>query len=562
MMKTRTLLLLSCMMTFAAALSAQGLDASLLTKPATDAWPTYGGDYTGRRFSTLTQINQSNIKNLALAWVSHLPAGQGQGRGSYQPSPGSVPTIVGGEIDQPIPVRGAGHISGNVLQVNGILYVSIPDNAWAVDARSGTVLWHYFWKTKGGTHIGNRGMGMYKDWLYFETPDDYLVSLDAKTGKERWHKVISDFSQQYFSTMAPIVIGNHLLVGTGDDLDAPGNLQSFDPETGEVQWTWYSEPEKMGDPGSETWPNLDSMRHGGAGTWVPGSYDPELHLYYIGTANPTPAFSGATRAGDNLYTSTIVALNVDTGKLAWYFQPSPHDTHDWDAAQTPVIVDGQFNGKPRKLLLDASRNGYFFVLDRVTGENLLTAPFSDTVNWALGIDKRGRPIPNPEKDASPGGALVSPPSDGIVNWQPPTYDPQTGLFYVATDEGYSIFYRTEPNVRALQGLNGVQEQDAGSMGQFITAIDYKTGKVVWQRPQPSAGDPDNVTGLTTTAGKLLFGGDANGNLVAYDPVSGKPLWHTRLSGVSNAVETYMLDGRQYVLVASGDNNLYAFALNF
>ncbi len=457
-------------------------------------------------------------------------------------------------------MRGAGHISGAVLQVNGILYVSEPDNAWAVDARDGAVLWHFFWKTKGGTHIGNRGLGMYHNWLYFETPDDYLVSLDAKTGKERWHKVISDFNEQYFSTMAPIVIGNHLLVGTADDLDAPGFLQSFDPETGELQWKWYSEPEKMGDPGSETWPNQDSMRHGGAGVWVPGSYDPKLHLYYFGTANPTPAFSGATREGDNLYTSCIVALNVDTGKLAWSFQPSPHDTHDWDAGQTPVIVDGEFQGKPRKLLLDASRNGYFFVLDRVTGEHLLTVPYADTLNWALNIDKAGRPVRDPEKDASPGGALVSPDSDGIVNWEPPSYDPQTGLFYIETDDTYSVFYRTEPNVRALQGLNGIQEQRVGTMGKYLMAIDYKTGKVAWRHLQPSANRDGSNTGLTTTAGKLLFGSDANGNLVAYDPATGNPLWHTHLGQVSNAVETYMLDGRQYILVASGDS-LYAFALN-
>jgi hypothetical protein len=219
------------------------------------------------------------------------------------------------------------------------------------------------------------------------------------------------------------------------------------------------------------------MRHGGAGTWVPGSYDPQLHLYYFGTANPTPAFSGVTREGDNLYTSCIVALNVDTGKLAWYYQPSPHDTHDWDAAQTPIIVDGEFKGKPRKLLLDASRNGYFFVLDRVTGEHLLTVPFTDSLTWSKGIDKLGRPIRDPEKDASPGGALVLPDSDGIVNWQPPTYDPQTGLFYVATDEVYSVYYRTEPNERALQGLNGVQEQRLAKKGKYITAIDYKTGKI-------------------------------------------------------------------------------------
>ncbi len=556
MKKPQHSLLFVSMCLSAASLLAQGLNPEMLTRQATDAWPTYSGDYSGRRFSPLTQINQSNIKNLGLAWVGHLNPGPPD---SGRSGPGHPPTIVGGEIDEPVPVRGAGKVSGGILQVNGILYVAEPDNAWAVDARDGSILWHYFWKTKGGTHIGNRGMGMYKDWLYFETPDDYLISLDAKTGKERWHKVISDFNEQYFSTIAPIVIGNHLLVGTADDLDAPGFLQSFDPDTGDLQWKWYSEPEKMGDPGSETWPNLDSMRHGGAGTWVPGSYDPDLHLYYFGTANPTPAFSGVTREGDNLYTSSIVALNVDTGKLAWYYQPAPHDTHDWDAAQTPVIVDGEFKGKPRKLLLDASRNGYFFVLDRVTGEHLLTVPYSDTLNWSSGLNAQGQPQRNPEKDASPGGSLVSPDSDGIVNWEPPTYDPQTGLFYVSTSHMYSEFYRTEPNPRALQGLNGVQEQPLGSMGNYITAIDYKTGKIAWRHLQPSLGEGQNH-GLTTTAGKLLFSGDSNGNLVAYDPANGKPLWHTHMGRVTNAVETYMLDGKQYVLAASGDM-LFAFALN-
>jgi alcohol dehydrogenase (cytochrome c) len=303
------------------------------------------------------------------------------------------------------------------------------------------------------------------------------------------------------------------------------------------------------------------MRHGGAGVWVPGSYDPELHLYYTGTANPTPAFSASTREGNDLYTSCLVAVNVDTGKLAWYFQSSPSDTHDWDAAQTPVLVDGTFNGKPRKMLLNATRNGYFFVLDRVTGEHLLTAPLVPTINWNTGLNKRGEPIRNPEKDASPGGSLVSPNSDGVVNWEPPSYDPQTGLFYVPTSEPFSVFYRTEPNVRAMQGLNGVQEQQVGDLGRFITAIDYKTGKVAWRHPQPSAGGGGGGTGITTTAGHLLFAGDADGNLVAYDPADGKPLWHTHLGAVSNAVETYMLDGHQYILVASGDA-LYAFSLTF
>jgi len=542
-----------------AAAMAQGLDPALLTKPATDSWPTYSGDYSGRRFSTLTQINQSNIKDLAMTWVGHLTAGAGTGFGAA----GGPPTIVGGEAAEAIPVGGAGtgpRLSGAILQVNGILYISAPDNAWAMDARDGTVLWHYFWKTKGGTHIGNRGMAMYGNWLYLETPDDYLISLDAKTGKERWHKVISDFDEQYFSTMAPVMIGNHLIVGTGDDLDAPGFLKSYDPETGDVQWTWFSEPEKMGDPGSETWPNLDSMRHGGAGVWVPGSYDPDLHLYYCGTANPTPAFSGVTRKGDDLYTSSLVAINIDTGKLAWYFQSSPHDTHDWDAAQTPVLVDGDFNGKPRKLLLNATRNGYFFVLDRITGEHLLTAPLTNTLNWSTGLDKRGQPVRDPEKDATIGGSLVSPNSDGIVNWQPPSYSPQTGLFYIATSEPYSVFYRTEADERAMQGLNGVQEQQVGSLGRFITAVDYKTGKIAWKHQQPTAEVNGEGTGLTTTAGHLLFGGDAGGNLVAYDPLTGKPLWHVHLGVVSNAVETYMLDGHQYIIVASGDA-IYAFSLN-
>jgi alcohol dehydrogenase (cytochrome c) len=543
----------------AISVSAQELNPALLTKPATDSWPTYGGDYSGRRYSTLNQINQSNVRSLTLAWVAHVTAGGGGAPNPMAALLGGLaepPTVVGGEADQPVAVASLGglRISASILQVNGVLYVSAPDNAWAIDARDGTVLWHYFWKTKGGTHIGNRGMGMYGNWLYFETPDDYLVSLDAKTGKERWHKVISDFNEQYFSTMAPIVIGNHLLVGTGDDLDAPGFLQSFDPETGDLQWKWYSEPEKIGDPGSETWPNLDAMRHGGGGVWVPGSYDPELHLYYFGTANPTPGYSGANRVGDNLYTSCLIALNVDTGKMAWYFQPTPHDTHDWDAAQTPVIVDAMFKGKPRKLLLHADRNSYFFVLDRVTGENLITVPFTTVANWATGVNKKGVPIENPAKEPTIPGSLVS--LDG-TNWPPPSYDPDTGLFYVSSTEAYSEFYLTEPDPKAVQGLGGVQQQIVGSYGNSLIAIDYKTGKVVWKHQIATAGFGGS-TGLLTTAGRLLFGG-ANGNLIAYDPVDGKPLWHSRLGDVSDAPETYMLDGRQYVIVAGGDT-VYAFSL--
>ena len=543
---------------FPLAVASQGLDPASLLKPSTDSWPTYSGDYSSRRFSTLTQINDANVKNLALAWSSHYPFGA-PGRGG----PGNIPTIIGGEAKEDIQVGGlfSSGVVGAILQVDGILYMSSPDNAWAVDARTGQVQWHYYWRTRGGTHIGNRGVGMFHDWLFFETPDDFLVSVDAKSGKERWHKPIADFDQRYFSTMAPIVIGDHLLIGTGDDADEPGFLQSLDPETGELQWKWYTEPEKMGDPGSETWPNLDAMRHGGGNAWTPGSYDPQLHLYYFGTGNPTPTYAGDTRKGDDLYTCTIVAINVDTGKLAWYFQVSPHDTHDWDAGNTPVLVDASFGGRPRKLLLDASRNGFFFVLDRVTGEHLLTTPLLSSVNWAS-INSKGQPIQLPAKVADAGGVLVSPNSIGVTNWPPPAFNPATGLLYTPTAETFSEYYLTDADPRN-QLYGGIQQQAIGELGSGIAAIDYRTGRTMWQHEYPyqstGYGGPQ---GILTTAGNLVFAGDAGGgNLIAYNAATGKILWHSHIGVVSNAAETYALDGQQYVLVSTSDDMLYAFKLN-
>ncbi len=393
-------------------------------------------------------------------------AGAGGG-GGFGGGGDATPTIVGGVATQPAEVpgssSGAPFIKGSILEVNGILYVSSPDNAWAMDGRDGTVLWHYFWKSRGGTHIGNRGMGMYHGWLFLETPDDMLVSLDAKTGKERWHKEIADFNEQYFSTTAPVVIGNHLIVGTGDDLAAPGFLQSVDPETGEVQWKWWSEPLKMGDPGSETWPNLDSMRHGAGEPWIPGSYDPDLHLYYIGTGNPEPG-RGETRKGDNLYTCTIVALNVDTGKMAWYFQATPHDIYDWDSAQTPVLIDGTFQGKPRKMLAQANRNGYFFLLDRVTGEHLITAPITTAVNWSKGANAKGTPLWNPgERRRKLEVRSSGPASAGATNWMVPTFDPDTGLFIFVTNDSYFESYITDMDPRA-QLFGGIQTQGIADFG--------------------------------------------------------------------------------------------------
>jgi alcohol dehydrogenase (cytochrome c) len=532
-----------------------GVAPSELLKPLKDSWPTYSGDYTSKRYSALKQIDQSNVMHLTLAWMTRVTPGQTSGGGGGRFGRGGGPVIVGGEGPGDINV-GGGAIKASALEVDGVLYFTMPDNAWAVDARDGSELWHYFWKTKGGTHIGNRGLGMWNSYLFMETPDDYLVSLDSKTGKERWHKPIADLAQGYFSTPAPVVIGNHVLVGTGNDLDAPGMLQSFDPETGDLQWRFYTVPMKPGDPGLDTWASLDAAKHGGGQAWVTGSYDPDTNLYIFSTGNPTPAFTTGRGEGDNLFTCAIVALNVDTGKMAWYYSTSPHDMHDYDSAQTPVLVDGMFNGKMRKMVVTAARNGYWFTLDRVTGEHLVTSKYGLMTNWSNRLTKAGGPYPDPEKNATIAGSLVSPTSDGTTNWEPPSYSPDTGLFYLAESDEYSIFYLTDVDPRGSMGLGGKDEVNIGSAGSFLTAIDYRTGEVKWRLPYYGQGGGG---GMLTTAGKLLFAGDGAGNLVAHDVVTGKPLWNTRIGWVTNPAQTYMLDGRQYVIAATGDT-LWSFVL--
>lgn len=557
-MRKTNLLHAVALLGFAGIASAQTLEPQLLQKPLSAEWPTYSGDYSSRRYSALSEINQSNVKGLSLAWVGRLPTSADAapaGRGGFG-GPG-IPTIVAGVGTESF---ANAQVRGSILKVDGTLYVSAPDNAWAVDARDGHVLWHFFWKTRGGTHIGNRGLAMWGHWLYLETPDDFLVCIDAQTGKEKWHKEIANFNQQYFSTMAPVVIGNHVLIGTGNDLDEPGYVQSRDPETGEIQWTFYTLPMKKGDPGLETWGSLDGAKHGAGNVWIPGAYDPETHLYIFGTGNPSPAYTNPpSRAGDNLYTCSIVAINVDTGKMAWYYQVNPHDTHDWDSTESPILVDGSFNGKPRKLVIHADRNGYFYVVDRLTGEHLLTSKFSDTANWAKSVNEKGQPVRDPAKDSTVPGSLVSPDNSGATNWPPPAYSPDTGLMYVPTNDTYSMYYLTETDPRGAMGLGGKDEQALASMGSYLRAIDYKTGKVVWKHKYPNAQPGAIGNGMLTTAGKLLFAGDVGGNLIAYDATNGKILWHARLGQVSNAPETYLVDGHQYILVAAGDT-LYSFRL--
>ncbi|MGA8671827.1 MAG: acido-empty-quinoprotein group A [Terracidiphilus sp.] len=482
-------------------LSAQDLGDTQLVHPSPDSWPSYHGDYSGRRHIHLTQINPQNVGNLTLAWAF--------------------------QTNQPAQIK------SSPLLVDGVLYFTVPDNIWAVDARSGHMIWHYSRPSKG-EHIGHRGVAMYKGWLFFATPDAHLISLDAKDGKVRWDKLIADASRGYWSTMAPLVVKNHVIAGVGGDLDnLPGYLRSFDPETGATQWQWDVTP-PAGTPNAAT----------GGMTWMTGTYDPELNLLYWGTGNPTPVLNGNPRPGDNLYTCSIVALNPDDGKLAWGFSVSPHDTHDWDAVETPVLVDGDFHGQRRKMLMQTSRNGYFFVLDRTNGKSLLTIPYGP-VNWSLGVDKQGHPIPDPAKEPAPDGRLVAPDEGGLTNYRAPSFDPKTGLFIVDAHPSYSIYF-----AKPADGAYGWAGADYGLWGKgVIEAIDYQTGKIRWSH---EVGADGSGAGVMTTDSGLTFTGDGYGNVLALETSSGKTLWHAGTGPpMQSSPISYELDGRQYIVTSSG-----------
>ena len=508
---------------FASVLHGQGLNPEHLLKPPKDSWPTYNGDYSGKRFSSLRQINRENVGMLTMAWAFQTDVASGPG------------------------------LKSTPLLVDGTLYFTEPDDIWAVDARSGRQTWHYHYRANEGLHIGQRGLGMYKGRLYFETPDAHLLCLDARSGEVLWDVELADVKLGYWATMAPLVIRNHVIVGvSGDFNDLHGFIDSFDPETGKLQWRWNALPAK-GEPGSETWPsNSDAIQHGGGMTWITGTYDPELNLLFWGTGNPNPVLSGDTRKGDNLYTCSIVALNPDTGKLAWYFQPSPHDVHDWDAVQTPVVVDADFRGQPQKLLLQASRNGYYFVLDRTNGKALLSVPYEE-INWSSGVDAKGRPVAKLDKYPSPAGTLVEPDALGATNWMSPSFNPDAGLLYVNTHRSFSLYY--DMSEGKPEGFAG---RDLSVWARsYLKAIEYQTGKIRWEH---DLGSGDSWSSVLSTAGGLVFTADNHGNMLALDSSSGKTLWHAYGGGAAqNAPITYELDGRQYMLMAA-HGVLYAWTL--
>jgi len=517
---------LAALLLCAVSVRAQGLDPKLLLQPPTGTWPSYNGDYSGRRFSTLSQINRDNVASLTLAWAFQ----------AHQRALKSTP-----------------------LEVGGILYFTIPNHVWAVDARTGRQIWH-FQRQSEGDDIGQRGVAMYGDKLFFGTPDAHLICLNARNGKKLWEVEVGDVKFGYYISMAPLVVKDRLIVGiSNDQTDIMGFLDARSLVDGKLIWRWNSLP-KPGEPGSETWPNKDAMAHGGGTTWMTGTYDPELKLIYWGTGNPHPVLAGQVRPGANLYTCSIVALNADTGKLAWYFQSSPHDTQDRDATETPVLFDAEFRGKPRKLLAQAARNGYFFLLDRATGENLLSTRFG-AENWSSGLNKRGEPIPKPEKEPQTAGALLE---GAGTNWWAPSFDPETGLFYVNAYEDFSVAYLTrtgEDEASASDHQGGV---DSPLWSQsMLLAIDYKTGDIRWRRDRPGGageGSTGNGAGILTTAGHLLFTGDNADDLIALDPATGKSLWHVYAGGrLTGCPMSYALDGRQYILTAV-DSVLYAWSL--
>ena len=495
---------------FGTPLLAQGVEGGVLQNPPSDTWPGYHGDYSGQRHTKLTQITPENVKQLGLAWI--FQTGQ------------------------------TAAIKSSPLVVDGVLYFTVPDNIWAVDVRSGNEIWRYTYPPNKGLHIGHRGLGMYKDWLFFMTQDAHLVSLNAKDGKVRWNVVVADYTKGYWTTMAPLVVGNHVIVGVSGDFDnLRGFLRSIDPETGKTQWEWDSTP-PPGNPSTTT----------GGMTWMTGTYDPELNLIFWGTGNPTPVLTGSTRPGDNPYTCSIVALNPDTGKLVWAFQASPHDTHDWDAVETPVLVDADFDGQQRKMLMQTSRNGYFFVLDRTNGKSLRTVPYGP-VNWAKGIDKDGRPIPNPDKEPARDGRFIAPDEGGMTNYRSPSFDPKTGLFIVDAHPSYSIYF-----AKPADGSYGWAGADYSVWGKgVIEAIDYKTGELRWTH---EVGEGTSGSGVLTTESGVTFTGDAAGNFLALETSTGKTLWHAGSGAhIQSSPISYEVDGRQYVVTSSG-GVLFAWAL--
>ena len=496
---------------------------------APSQWPTFSGDYTGRRHSPLTQITPENAHRLTAQWTFQT---------------GTV-------------TRGRG-FETTPLVWDGVLYVTGSNNyAWALDARTGRPFWQYRRElpddlTYGRSAPVNRGFGMLGDLLFMVTLDAHVLALDRATGTVQWEAELADYHVGYAATMAPLVVGDKVIVGiSGGEYATKGFIDAYDPETGERHWRFYTIP-GPDQPGGDTWPFTGVRERGGGGTWMTGSYDPELNLIYWGTGNPNPDYYGDDRLGDNLYTTSLVAIDADTGILQWHYQFTPHDINDWDSNHVPVQADIMWEGRPRKVVMVANRNGFFYVLDRVTGELLLGKPFTDTT-WAREIGPDGRPIVL--NDGSDG---CLPDYWGGTNFMPPSFDPARGLFFVTARETCATFIPQKPEFepgRASSG--GTVWVDRDQAYGALRAIDVRTGERRWEFRYPTP----TLAGVLSTAAGVVFAGDNEGNFMAFEAETGENLWHyppgSSIWGA--AAMTHMLDGRQHVLIPSG-TTLTSFAL--
>ena len=499
-----------------------------LIEPKED-WTSYDGTGKGNRYSSLEQINAENVAKMSLRWFT--------------------------------PMLDAPRLEVTPVVVDGVMYVTTANEAWALNATSGRQIWHWHEpRTKGllseAGGGANRGVAVKGDRVFMETDHAHVIALDRRTGNKLWDSKMGDPKDGYSATAAPLLAGDLVIAGVaGGEEGARGFVDAYKADTGEHAWRFYTIPAR-GDKEAETWQGT-WLEHGCGATWLTGSYDPEQDLVYWGVGNPCPDYNGDERKGDNLYTSSVVALQGKTGKLVWYKQFTPHDLHDWDSAQPMALIDENWEGRPRKLLLHADRNGFFFVLDRTNGELLLATPFVH-VTWASGYGKDGRPILAPNYEPTVQGTF-SCPGYGGTTWMSTAFNPVYRLYYVRASGNCSIFKKSEEEIDVGERTyGGNTARPAGPVkGSSIVALDIVTGKAVWEYPLGTGFDR---SGTLATAGGLVFFGQGSGSLVAVEAQTGKTLWHADMGQNWWASPmTYMVGGRQYVAIA-GPAGIFCFAL--
>jgi PQQ-dependent dehydrogenase (methanol/ethanol family) len=492
------------------------VDFKRIQNPEPGDWPTYDGKLNGNRYSGLNQINASNVAKLAVQWV--------------------------------FPVDHFG-VEATPLVVDGLMYITGPNQAIALDARTGRMIWSYSRPRTpslvGDASLGtNRGVALLGDKVFMMTDNAHLLALHRITGRLVWEVVMPEEPQHYGSTVAPLIVKGTVISGvSGGDRGIRGFLSCYNAATGERLWRRFTIPLK-GEPGSDTWKGTEPVFGGGA-TWLTGAYDSESDTLFWPTGNPWPDSNDVDRPGDNLYSNSILALDPATGALKWHYQFTPHDTHDWDATEPPLLIDTEYKGGPRKLLLHGDRNGFFYVLDRTNGKVLLAKPLAHRVNWTLGIGPDGRPLPPPPDDpTSPDRGRACPSS--AANWNSAAFSPSTRLFYVLTVE----------DCQERRSGNWKPGSPSQPGQKVVRAIDIDTGNIAWEIPQIGPVIAKTWPGIMATAGGLVFYGDPNGAFAAVDERQGKSLWHFATNVLMTASPmTYMVDGKQFVAVAAGPNIL-------